>query len=36
MTELEFDGGDAIRRMDGGTSWDKRRHLGELGGTPLR
>jgi eukaryotic-like serine/threonine-protein kinase len=36
MTNLEFDGDDAVRRMDGGTSWDKRRHLGELGGTPLR
>ena len=35
-TDLEFDGGDAIRRMDGATSWDRRRRLGELGGAPLR
>ena len=35
-TELEFDAGDAIRRMDGATSWDLRRRLGELGGAPLR
>ncbi|MDR3633517.1 MAG: serine/threonine protein kinase [Isosphaeraceae bacterium] len=35
-TELEFDAGDAIRRMDGPTSWDLRRRLSELGGPPLR
>ncbi len=35
-TDLEFDAGDAIRRMDGATSWDLRRRLGELGGAPLR
>ncbi len=35
-TELEFDAGDAIRRMDGATSWDLRRRLGDLGGAPLR
>jgi hypothetical protein len=31
-TELEFDEGDAIRRMDGTTNWERRRRLGELGG----
>jgi WD40 repeat protein len=35
-TELEFDAGDAIRPMDGATSWELRRRLGELGGAPLR
>ena len=35
-TDLEFDTGDAIRQMDGATSWDLRRRLGELGGAPLR
>lgn len=35
-TELEFDAGDAIRRMDGPTGWDLRRRLTELGGAPLR
>jgi WD40 repeat protein len=35
-TDLEFDAGDAIRRLDGPTSWDLRRRLGELGGPPLR
>ena len=35
-TELEFDAGDAIRRMDGATSWDLRRRLSDLGGAPLR
>ncbi len=35
-TELEFDSGDAIRRMDGATSWDLRRRLDALGGAPLR
>ena len=31
-TELEFDEGDAIRKMDGATNWELRRRLGELGG----
>jgi eukaryotic-like serine/threonine-protein kinase len=35
-TELEFDAGNAIRRMDGTTSWDLRRRLTDLGGAPLR
>ena len=35
-TDLEFDTGDAIRKMEGATSWDLRRRLGELGGAPLR
>jgi WD40 repeat protein len=35
-TDLEFDAGDAIRRLDGPTSWDLRRRLAELGGPPLR
>jgi WD40 repeat protein len=35
-TDLEFDAGDAIRRMDGPTSWDLRRRLTDLGGPPLR
>jgi WD40 repeat protein/serine/threonine protein kinase len=35
-TDLEFDAGDAIRRLDGATGWDLRRRLGELGGPPLR
>jgi eukaryotic-like serine/threonine-protein kinase len=33
-TDLEFDEGDAIRRMDGATSWDLRRRLSDLGGNP--
>jgi eukaryotic-like serine/threonine-protein kinase len=36
MTNLEFDEGEAIRRMDGPTGWDLRRRLNELGGSPLR
>ncbi|HEY2156376.1 MAG TPA: protein kinase [Isosphaeraceae bacterium] len=35
-TDLEFDAGDAIRRMDGPTSWEQRRRMTELGGPPLR
>jgi hypothetical protein len=35
-TNLEFDAGDAIRPMDGPTSWELRRRLTELGGPPLR
>jgi WD40 repeat protein len=35
-TDLEFDAGDAIRRLDGPKSWDLRRRLGELGGPPVR
>lgn len=35
-TELEFDSGDAIRRMNGPTSWECRRRLSDLGGAPLR
>lgn len=35
-TDLEFDEGDAIRRMDGATSWSLRRLLVELGGPPVR
>jgi WD40 repeat protein/serine/threonine protein kinase len=35
-TDLEFDAGDAIRRLGGPISWDLRRRLGELGGPPLR
>jgi hypothetical protein len=35
-TDLEFDAGDAIRRMDGPTSWDLRRRLTDLGGSPVR
>jgi eukaryotic-like serine/threonine-protein kinase len=35
-TDLEFDEGDAVRKVDGATSWDLRRRLGELGGAPLR
>jgi WD40 repeat protein/serine/threonine protein kinase len=36
ITNLEFDSGDAIRRIDGAASWDLRRLLSELGGPPLR
>ena len=36
VTNLEFDEGGAIRRMDGSTSWDLRRRLTDLGGPPLR
>ncbi len=36
MTDLEFDEGEAIRRMDGPTGWDLRRRLDDLGGPPLR
>jgi WD40 repeat protein len=35
-TELDFDAGDAVRRLDGPTSWDLRRRLTDLGGPPLR
>ena len=35
-TELEFDSGDAVRRIEGTKSWELRRRLGELGGAPLR
>jgi eukaryotic-like serine/threonine-protein kinase len=35
-TDLAFDAGDAIQRMDSLTSWDLRRRLTELGGAPLR
>jgi serine/threonine protein kinase/WD40 repeat protein len=35
VTGLEFDEGDAVRAMDGPTSWDLRRRLTELGG-PIR
>jgi WD40 repeat protein/serine/threonine protein kinase len=35
-TNLEFDPGDAIRTMDGPTSWDLRRRLTDLGGPPRR
>lgn len=35
-TDLEFDEGDAIRRMDSATSWELRRRLVELGGAPVR
>ncbi len=33
-TNLEFDEGDAIRRLDGPTGWDLRRRLSDLGGPP--
>jgi WD40 repeat protein len=33
-TNLEFDEGDAIRRMDGPKGWDLRRRLSDLGGPP--
>lgn len=36
LTELEFDAGDAIQRLDGPTSWSLRRRLAELGGAPSR
>jgi WD40 repeat protein len=36
VTDLDFDAGDASRRLDGPTSWDLRRWLGTLGGPPLR
>ena len=36
LTNLEFDEGEAIRRMDGATGWDLRRRLTDLGGPPLR
>jgi WD40 repeat protein/serine/threonine protein kinase len=35
-TNLDFDPGDAIRRIDGPTVWDLRRRLDELGGAPFR
>ncbi len=35
-TELEFDEGDAIRRMDQLDVWELRRHLQELGGPPVK
>jgi serine/threonine protein kinase/WD40 repeat protein len=35
-TELDFDAGDAIRRMDSGTSLELRRRLIDLGGAPIR
>jgi serine/threonine protein kinase len=36
LTNLEFDEGEAVRRMDGRTAWDLRRRLTDLGGPPLR
>jgi eukaryotic-like serine/threonine-protein kinase len=35
-TELEFDEGDAIRRMDGPARWELLRRLSDLGGPPIR
>jgi serine/threonine protein kinase len=35
-TELEFDPGDAVQRLDGAALWDLRRRLNELGGAPAR
>jgi eukaryotic-like serine/threonine-protein kinase len=35
-TELEFDEGDAIRRMDQLALWELRRRLQELGGAPVK
>jgi WD40 repeat protein/serine/threonine protein kinase len=35
-TELEFDEGDAIRRLDPLAVWELRRRLQELGGAPLK
>jgi WD40 repeat protein/tRNA A-37 threonylcarbamoyl transferase component Bud32 len=35
-TGLEFDAGDAIRRMDDLTAWELRRRLHELGGPAIR
>jgi WD40 repeat protein/serine/threonine protein kinase len=35
-TDLEFDPGDAVRRLDGPTGWELRRRLSDLGGPPLR
>ncbi len=36
MTNLEFEEGEAIHRMDSPTGWDLRRRLNDLGGPPLR
>ncbi len=36
MTELEFDAGDAVRKIDGALAWNLRRRLNDLGGAPLR
>jgi eukaryotic-like serine/threonine-protein kinase len=35
-TDLEFDAGDAIRRMSSDNGWELRRRLHELGGPPVR
>ena len=35
-TELEFDEGDAIHRLDQLAVWDLRRRLQELGGAPVK
>jgi serine/threonine protein kinase/WD40 repeat protein len=35
-TELDFDAGDAVRRLEGGESLELRRRLIDLGGEPLR
>jgi WD40 repeat protein len=35
-TDLEFDAGDAIRRLDHLAGWELRRRLHELGGPPIR
>jgi WD40 repeat protein/serine/threonine protein kinase len=35
-TELEFDEGDAIHRLDQSAVWDLRRRLQELGGAPVK
>jgi hypothetical protein len=34
MTELDFDSGDAIRKLDPLVGWELRRRLHELGGPP--
>ncbi len=36
LTELEFDDGDAIRRMEQLALWELRRRLQELGGAPVK
>ena len=35
-TNLDFDAGDAVRRLDGLKGWELRRRLNELGGPPLK
>jgi hypothetical protein len=36
ITDLDFDAGDAIGKLDPAAGWELRRRLHELGGPPIR